>query len=297
MSLEFHKPQLSDKQTADSIFHNQTERLCEYTFGNIFIWQHLYRTTIAVQDGFLFIKAFEDDGQPFYIFPAGNGDIEKAITLLNEDAARGGHRLAFFAVTETMKQTLERLCPGRFEFLAQRDSFDYIYSAESLISLAGKKLHGKRNHIARFEKLDAWSYEAITPQNLAECEVMNEEWCRLNGCGQDEGKKEEYCAVRRSFRNYGALGFTGGLLRLEGRVVAFTMGEQLGVDTFNTHIEKAFFDVEGAYAMINREFAAHNCAGYAYINREEDMGVEGLRRAKLSYNPAILLEKYRAMPR
>lgn len=294
MTLDFREPQLSDKPAVDEIFYNQTLRVCEYTFGNIFIWRHLYKTVIAFEDGFLFVRALDGDGKVFYLFPAGVGDIKGALERIREDAAADGRKPVFYAVTDEMRQALERFYPGHVRVTELRDAYDYIYNTQDLVTLPGKKYHGKRNHVARFEKLGEWTYEPVTAENLAECSAMNDEWCRLNGCGRDPGKKVEYCAVQKAFQNYGGLGFTGGMLRLDGRVVAFSMGERLSVDTFNTHIEKAFFDVEGAYAMINREFAVHACKGYAYINREEDMGVEGLRKAKLSYGPAILLRKDRA---
>ena len=161
-------------------------------------------------------------------------------------------------------------------------------------TLAGKKLHSKRNFINRFkaEQEGNWRYEPIDARNIGDAWRMNVEWCAEMGCGEDPSLLEESCAVRNCFETFDALGLRGGLLRVGDRAVAFSMGRPLSSDTFIVHIEKAFASVAGAYPMINQQFAAHNCAEYRYVNREDDVGDEGLRKAKLSYRPAILLEKY-----
>ena len=125
---------------------------------------------------------------------------------------------------------------------------------------------------------------------------MNLKWCALYGCSDDEGLKKERCAVENAFAHFEAEGLLGGLLREEtgGPVIAYTMGRPLNSDTFIVHIEKAFHDIQGAYPLINQQFVEHNCQGFTYVNREDDTGAEGLRKAKLSYRPAILLDKYYA---
>ena len=142
------------------------------------------------------------------------------------------------------------------------------------------------------EQEGKWQFEQITDANLDECWAMNEQWCAEVGCEDSESLTEESCAVRNCFNNFHSLGLRGGLLRVEGRVVAYTMGRPLSSDTFIVHIEKAFAEVAGAYPMINQQFVTHCCEGFRYINREDDVGDEGLRRAKTSYKPDILLEKY-----
>lgn len=288
--ISFREPQLSDKPQADQILRNQAERTCDYSFGNIYIWRHFYQTTIAFQNGFLLIHS-TFRGRPCYIYPAGGDDKRRAVRLLLDDAKERGEKFLFSGVTPGMKDELEALFPGKFVFTPVRDYYDYIYRAADLIALPGRKYHGKRNHIVRFQRLGDWRYEPVDETNLAECDAMNDEWCQKNGGCVEEGKRAEFCAIKQTFRHYAELGFKGGLLRLDGRVVAFSIGEQLNADTFVTHFEKAFDDIEGAYPAVNREFADHFCSHYEYVNREEDLGLEGLRRAKLSYQPAILLEK------
>lgn len=288
--LEFRELQIEDKKKADEILHKLNYRLCEYCFGDLFIWRGIYNTRISFANDYMFIK-FKSENKNYYLFPAGSGKLDEAVNLIYADAMKFNDDFRIACVTPLMKTELESVFPGKFDYEPARDSFDYIYNSNDLISLAGRKFHSKRNHVARFEKLSDWNYEEITKDNIAECEEMNDEWCKINGCGMDEGLKAEHCAVMQAFKYYSELGLSGGLIRLNGRIVAFSIGQKLCKDTFIVHIEKAFSDVEGAYAIINREFAAHNAANFAYINREDDAGVEGLRKAKLSYHPAILLEK------
>ena len=210
-------------------------------------------------------------------------------------------------VEEAPKAELESLFPGRFSFSADRDSFDYIYTREKLAGLSGKKLHQKRNFINRFlAECSDWSYEPISARNIGECLEMNDEWCRLNHCPADDVEPEERpeerepdndlgqerCAVHNALEHFFELNMFGGLLRANGRVVAFTAGELYRGDCVMVNIEKAFLEPEGCYAMINNQFARSLPESVLYLNREDDAGDEGLRRAKLSYNPDIMVEKY-----
>ena len=167
-----------------------------------------------------------------------------------------------------------------------------MYETEKLITLSGKKLHGKRNHINKFKSVYSdWCYERITDENVAECVEMAQKWRIMNGCEDDPDKEAEFCVTLNALRLRKELDLTGGLLRANGEVIAFTLGEPGGNDTFIVHIEKAYAEGQGAYPMINREFAAYFAKDYKYINREEDLGEEGLRKAKLSYYPAMIYEK------
>ncbi len=195
-------------------------------------------------------------------------------------------------VSPAQFEKLEALYPGRFQVAYDRDLADYVYESERLLTLSGKKLHAKRNHINKFkETYPDWQYESITEENTGECLEMAQAWRVLNGCDEDENKHAEFCVTLNALKLRRELGLKGGLLRADGRVVAFTLGEAVGDDTFVVHIEKAYADVQGAYPMINQQFVAHEGAAYRYINREEDTGAEGLRKAKLSYYPDRMLEK------
>ena len=214
--------------------------------------------------------------------------VKKGMPFREAHAVVG--RLVLHCIKED-KALLEMFYGERAKISTDRDHYDYIYSREKLCTLAGKKLHAKRNYINRF-KTGNWSYEPITQANLPDCRVMQQEWCKTNNCCTDADKRDECCAVQQAFRHFDELGFTGGCLRQDGQVVAYTIGEPLNSNTFIVHIEKAFADIPGAYPMINQQFVEHAMKDFEYVNREDDVGDEGLRKAKLSYYPERLLEDY-----
>ena len=288
--LNFKEPKIEDKLLADKILNPLSYRISEFCFGDLFIWRKIYTTEIAFEQDYMFVRFLQGNTR-YYLFPAGSGDLEKAIRLISDDANGNELPIRFACITPEMKAEIENVFPGKFDYEPVRDSYDYIYNASDLITLAGRKLHSKRNHLTRFDRLGDWHYEDITPDNIALGEQMSDEWCKINGCGRNLSLNSEHCAVKQAFRHYFELGLTGGMITLDGRVVAISMGQRLCNDTFIVHIEKAFSDVEGAYTVMNREFAANNCEDFVYVNREDDTGDEGLRKSKLSYYPAILLEK------
>jgi len=293
MPEEFRRIELSDKEWMQSLFDMSGYQSEEYNFNFCYMWQDALGYKVTRAGDYLLLKT--DLKRPSYMFPPGSGDIASAIEVLMRDAEKNGHGFAFFVVLGEQKKLLETMYPNRFEYTALTDYYDYIYDAESLITLSGKKLHSKRNHINRFKEQNPdWTYEEITPENLPEVVIMSEEWCRINECLSTATGREEACSVRRALSEYFALKLSGGLIRAGGRIVAFSVGERLNADTYLVHIEKAFSDVQGAYAVINQEFAAHNCTGYLYIDREDDSGQPGLRKAKLSYRPVYQVEKYAA---
>ena len=289
--------EITDKSWVDLLNRQSDFRGCEHNFTNIFIWSTVYNSCIAQRDGFLVVRSRCED--PVYLYPTGSGDLQAVVAAMRDDAHKNGKQLEIIGTTNENQQELDALFPGKFTYEPMRESFDYIYNIESLISLSGKKLHGKRNHINNFvAAYSDWTFEPITPDNLMECFDMNTEWSRENHADSNGGLMQENTAIQKCFDHYAELELEGGLLRLDGKIIAYTIGEVLSSDTYNTHIEKAFSDIQGAYPLINREFAAYVKSIHPemrYINREEDLGFEGLRHAKLSYQPAILLEKSRAV--
>lgn len=292
MKMDFHKLTMEDKEWLSQAFREDERKACEFSFANNYLWGEVYQVQVAKCCGCALVR-YEEDGEIFYAFPCGNGDKKAALEAMIVHADGEGQKLELTGLLKEETELLHRWFPDHFEVRADRNDFDYIYDTQDLTLLAGKKYHGKRNHIARFKDHD-WLYETLSQDNVSECRQMLRQWKVRRADKWDELMQMEYEVVENALNLYEELELTGGLIRQEGEVVAFCMGEPLTSDTYVVHFEKAYPEIQGAYPIINQQFVEHQCQEYAYVNREEDDGEEGLRKAKLSYHPVILLEKYRA---
>lgn len=290
--IDFKKVEIEDKKWVDNILKTNNLMSTGYCFGSMFIWKDYYNIHIANLDGFLILATFDEDYKNLiFSFPCGQGDIKSVIDKLMDFSLQKKQPFKMQAVEEYGLELLNKLYPEKFNFVETLEVEDYIYLVEKLISLSGKKLHSKRNHIARFKE-NKWSFEEITDLNYKECIDMTIKWCEKNGCLEDESKQAEFNAIKKSFEFFRELEFFGGMLRVDGNVVAFTIGERINSDTVDVHIEKAFTEIQGAYSMIAQQFMEKMCSNYKYVNREEDLGIEGLRKSKRSYQPEFLIKKY-----
>lgn len=289
--IPFKDIELQDKELITSYTLSSPRRNCDLSFSNLCSWRFLYNTKFATLDGFLLLK-FWANGELVYMMPIGNGDLKKALDALVEDARQEGAPFCLLGICEGMCSELEAFMPGKFLFTADRDYADYLYLRTDLATLSGKKFQSKRNHINKFKKTYNYEYTPITSNRIQECLDLEAEWCKVNNCDQQEGTGNERRALIYALHHFDELGLTGGILHVDGKIAAFTFGMPINQDTFGIHVEKADTSIDGAYAMINYEFANHVPEQYVYLNREEDLGIEGLRKAKLSYQPAVILEKY-----
>lgn len=289
--IQFKRTELEDRELMHSYFQRFPSRSCERTFANSLLWSRHYPVTFAIVEDTLVFRSLSY-GEA-YTYPVGeSGNVKKALDYLTQYTKEKGVPFVLYHITADQFEQLEAWYPGRFQIEFNRDIADYIYESEKLMKLSGKKLHAKRNHINKFKAThENWSYESMTEDNLEECFQMALRWRNENNCDEDHDKNAEMCVTLNSLRLFKELEFVGGILRIDGEIVAFTMGEPINEDTFVVHIEKAFADIQGAYTMINQQFIEQECSDYKYINREEDTGAEGLRKAKLSYRPAFLVEK------
>ena len=289
--IQFRRPELKDKELIQSYYNRFPSRSCEKTFANSYLWSRHYKTAFAIVEETLVFK-WEDEGVMFS-YPVGHPeDVKRALEVLKAYTEECSEPFILYHVTPDLFEQLDEWYPGRFEVEYDRDVADYVYQAAKLATLAGKKLHAKRNHINKFKATyENWSYETMTKENVEECFQMALKWREQNGCDDNAEKKAEICVTLNYLRLLEELEQVGGVLRVDGEIVAFTIGEPISEDTFVVHIEKAFADIQGAYPMINQQFVEHECKNYKYINREDDTGSEGLRKAKLSYRPAFLVEK------
>ncbi|MCH5280753.1 MAG: DUF2156 domain-containing protein [Lachnospiraceae bacterium] len=288
--FQWKKITKEEQELFKEFYEKEQSRSCEHSFANNLLWSPFYGTKYCVSDDNLL---FCSGGDRLSVsFPIGKGDVKLTIQKLMDYFKEQDKPFCMHMVTPEQFQLMEELFPGKFQIEYDRDVADYIYESEKLISLAGKKLHGKRNHINRFlTDYPDYQYESITAENKEECLEMANEWRIQNGCDEDPDKKKEYCVTLNALEMLEELNLTGGLIRAGGRVVAFSIGEPLSHDTYVVHIEKAFADVQGAYPIINQQFVIHEASQYTYINREEDTGADGLRQAKLSYHPVFMQEK------
>lgn len=290
--IEFKDITVEDKDTITSFTMNSCRRNCDLSFSNLCSWRFMYNTKFAVIDNFLVFK-FWLHGRVSYMMPVGQGDQEKElIEKLIEDSLLEGEPLRLMGVCQGMKKRLNDILPGKFEFTTNRDYSDYIYLRSDLATLTGKKFQSKRNHINRFKKEYTYKYVPITPDRVQECLYLEAEWCKANDCDKQDGTGNERQAIVFALEHFEELGLSGGILYANDKIVAFTFGMPINKETFGVHVEKADTTVDGAYAMINFEFANHIPETFTYINREEDLGIEGLRKAKLSYQPETILEKF-----
>ncbi|MBO5225744.1 MAG: DUF2156 domain-containing protein [Parabacteroides sp.] len=295
--IPFKPIRIEDKEIITSFTQPSNYQNCDYSFANICSWRFLYDSEFAIVQGCLLIRFWiENKTRVAYMTPTGQGNLKQIIDLLEDDSLQQGHPLLLLGVTPEAKNELEKALPNQFFYIAERDYFDYIYLREELATLKGKKFQAKRNHINNFNKKYTYEYFPITPERISECMELEQKWYKAN---QTEGDKEELNDERRSLRyaldHFKALDLIGGGIRVNQEIVAFSFGAPINHNTFGVHVEKADVNYEGAYAVINKEFASHLPEKYIYINREEDLGIPGLRKAKLSYNPFLLLEKSAAI--
>ena len=293
--IPFHRACLEDKAQYDSILMTCPERGCEYSFANLFLWG---RQEIAFLDGcVVFFSHFF--GRSVYPYPIGSGDKRPALEAILTDARERGIPCRITGITEADKQELEELFPGKFTIRSARDSYDYLYTVDALADLKGKKLQKKRNHVNRFRtEHPDYRVEPICCGNLARVQHMVNDWYVSRKIADPEGDYFlESLAMAKAFRHYDALAMEGIAILDGDRILAVTMGTLLSPDTMDVHFEKAVEDIPGAYNTVNAEFARHIRLKFPevrFLNREDDMGLEGLRTAKLSYLPDHMIEKYQA---
>lgn len=287
--IAFRDITIQDKDTITAYTMNSCRRNCDLSFSNLCSWRFLYHTKFAIINNFLVFKFWAGD-ELAYMMPVGEGNLEEVLNELIEDARQEGEPFCMLGVCSCMREDLEAIMPGQFGFTVDRDYADYIYLRSDLATLKGKKFQSKRNHINKFRNTyPDYEYSPITKDRIQECLELEAKWCKANDCDQQEGTGNERRALIYALNHFEELGLTGGILHVNGQIVAFTFGMPINKETFGVHVEKADTSIDGAYAMINYEFANHIPEQYIYINREEDLGIEGLRKAKLSYHPETIL--------
>lgn len=294
--IEFHAISVLDKEWIDRHLMCEDSPSADFNFGNMFIWDQHYRQLVC-NLGERTLTKVRLHGKPAFVYPIGCGPLRPAIDALREYARLKEYPFLLRGITEKHKELLEQEFPGCFCFCEETKYADYIYEAQKLSTYSGKALHGKKNHCNRFEAEHEWSFVPLTRALIPACEQMLNEWTEDNAERLDESIVYEHDAIERAFQYYEQLGMEGGVLLADGKILGFSFGEMTSSDTFNVHVEKAAADVNGAYPMVCRELVRMLMANHpelVWINREDDMGLESLRKSKESYKPAYLLKKYAA---
>ncbi len=290
--IDFQPVTLEKKRLYQQFLFDGKTRGCEFSFANLFLWGR--QRGAVVHDHLVLFSQY--NRRSVYPFPAGTGDKRGVLEAIMEDARQRGITCRLTGLNQEDMELVEQLFPGRFRFHCDRDFYDYVYDIHDLADLKGKKYQKKRNHYNRFR--DRFPYYQVKPldaSNLVAAKQMIASWyeTRLREDPQGDYHMEQV-ALKKALEHFQALEMEGLVLLDGDTVLAVTLGSRLSDDTFDIHFEKARPEAEGAYAAINCEFARHLREKFPelrYLNREDDMGLEGLRKAKLSYYPHHLVEK------
>lgn len=283
--MTFHQLALSDRDAMQAVTLHSGRRNCNYTFANLVGWQFWYYTEVCVLENAVVLRYTFDDQRAYMVC----APEELPLVLIEAlfDDSNGDLILIGFEDSQVAQLSSFN---SRFSISVEpvRDQYDYIYRRTDLATLHGRHLDAKRNHIRRFRaEHPDFEYRPLTPEYFDECRRLTDIWQEEKG-GSDTINAEKQ-VMETIFSNWDALGMIGGSIFVDGRMVAFTYGSAVTTDTLDVCVEKADRHVEGAFAIINQQFAEHLPEQYIYLNREEDMGIPGLRQAKLSYHPEILL--------
>lgn len=274
-------------------FYDYSEAFgCDTNLLNAYLWRNEYNIKFAVYDDTLIKAYFKDDDTVWgYCMPTGK-NVKKALKQILVDAQERKAKPMFVMLTNAQRAVLESTLPSKFEFVRSPENQDYIYLTKDLVMLSGKKFHAKRNHISKFYRTYSDThFETIDSSNEQDVMQVVRDWCKENG--YNPKAFEELAVIKEALEMREDFGLSGAVLYVDDKPVAMTLGSKISDNVYDINFEKALRQYDGVYAVINNEFAK-TLTDYEYINREEDMGIEGLRKSKLSYNPVIILDRYNA---
>ncbi len=291
--LNFKPLTIDDKNIFDKYLEPYNYETSEYSFTNLFIWRKACDIQYAIFDDALIIKKTDFNGSYHFMQPIGyrKENLKNIVDTLVENKEKFQLEYLFKDIEEDfIKDLLDIYGDDFFTILEDRDNFDYIYESESLISLSGKKLHKKKNNYNHFIKNYNYETSPITAELIQPCIKSAREWCHRHIC---KGYLlYELKAIEELLKNNSVLNFKGMVVFVDGKISAFTIGEKVNENMVIIHIEKADSDIRGLYNFINKAFVEAYFSDVPYINREQDLGIEGLRSAKESYVPIKLAKKF-----
>lgn len=292
--INFQPIRLADKPLFDNFLRKRRYENAHFSFTNLFMWRSGFQVEWALLDEHLCIRAAWD-GEHYILPPFGAPDqgMGNALDRLAEHFAAQGWPLVIRGAEAFMTEELNALRPGLLRWEADEDNFDYVYNTQDLIDLSGRKYHSKKNHLNSFKRsYSDYSYVPLTPDLVPACLEVAQNWWLQQPDSEDVSLKLEQQAIADALGNMEYLGLNGGAILLSGQVAAFTFGERLNEDTAVVHVEKGNPEIRGVFTAINQEYCRNTWAHIHYVNREEDMGIPGLRKAKQSYHPVTMIKKY-----
>ena len=290
--IDFQPIRPEEREKYSHVLQSGKVKGCEYSFANLCLWGRQKATVI---DGQVVLFS-QFNRKTVYPYPAGQGEKKPVLEAIIRDSQERGIPCRITGLDSEDMAQMEEMFPGQFRYHCDRDSYDYVYAIDDLADLKGKKYQKKRNHYNRFrDNYPNCTIEPITGENLPQVKQMLEDWYAQRQESDPSGDYHmEQAAIYKALRHYDQLGLEGIVLINEDRILAMTIGSRLSGDTFDIHFEKARAEADTAYTVINCEFARYLRAKYPeiqFLNREDDLGLEGLRKAKLSYYPHHLVEK------
>ena len=295
--LEWSIPEAEDEDWINSCIAVSGTIASDASFANIYLLRNKYSTKISRYKDFIIRKYSGKGARCGYTFPLGKGDVAKALAEIEKDAKECGERLQFAFVTEEQKEVLENAMPARFCYSSDAGDSDYIYLRSELASLSGKAFHKKKNHFSKFVRTyPDYKYYEIGACNIYDAQKVADAWYYEHLQDEDASQLAEYKAIKEALDNFEELGLIGGIIYVNDSPCAMTIASKINENTVDVHFEKAVgeYALNGGYAAINKLFS-EKLDGVTWLNREEDIGIEGLRKAKLSYRPKIMLKKYSAV--
>jgi hypothetical protein len=277
---DFRKIEMKDKPLFDSFLSKHPPQISEMTFTNLFCWRLSRKHEFVVHKNHLLVSFLENEARRFYqpIGPEPHRIIEEALGMFPESSF------------ERVEKSIAGKVTG-FKVAEDRNMFDYMFRVSDLADLPGDKYSQKRNFIKRFSALNPTAC-VLEEATVKEFLSLQERWCNMRNCEADRSMAEENMALREALRNFKALGIHGVCAWVNEKIEGFAIGERLNPDAFVEHFEKANSELTGVYQYILNEFAKSIPAGFGFLNREQDLGVEGLRKAKMSYHPSKMVEKF-----
>ena len=295
--LEWSIPEAEDEDWINSCIAVSGTMASDASFANIYLLRNKYSTKISRYKDFIIRKYSGKGARCGYTFPLGKGDVAKALAEIEKDAKECGERLQFAFITEEQKEVLENAMPARFCYSSDAGDSDYIYLRSELASLSGKAFHKKKNHFSKFVRTyPDYKYYEIGACNIYDAQKVADAWYYEHLQDEDASQLAEYKAIKEALENFEELGLIGGIIYVNDSPCAMTIASKINENTVDVHFEKAVgeYALNGGYAAINKLFS-EKLDGVTWLNREEDIGIEGLRKAKLSYRSKIMLKKYSAV--